>query len=72
MNCLLLVLTTECQRENFRGVFVFSTACSVDLQISQRLHIIIEMLSEEEDFGEYTCSIVTNVMMKSNLWADNV
>ena len=57
----LLILTMGCQLEHFRGVFVSSTACSVELQISlpvpQRIHIIIEMLSEEVDFGVYAQSL---------------
>ena len=55
----------------------FRLAFSVELRISlpapQRLYIIIEILSEEVDFGVHcTCSIVTNVMIKSNLWIDNM
>ena len=57
----LLVLTMGCQLEHFRGVFVSSTACSVELRISlpvpQRLHILIEMLSEEIDFGVHAQSL---------------
>ena len=51
----LLVLAMGYQLEHFRGVFVSSKACLVELHISlpvpQRLHIIIEMLSEEIYFG---------------------
>ena len=57
----LLVLTMGCQLEHFRGVVVSSTACSVELRISlpvpQRLHILIEMLSEEIDFGLHAQSL---------------
>ena len=61
-----------CQREHFCGVFVFqhgllSLTTNFAASSTAPSYIIIEMLSEEVDFGVYAQLIVINVMMKSNL-----